>query len=89
MNTTRIATALLLLVGGFTGCTSRFVADGKSPLLTTEQQPQLKASKPQLLVQTGHANSVDGTLPHWQGLTGTLIGLLMDARSQLALVDLI
>ena len=60
MNTTRIATSLLLLIGGLTGCTSRSVADGNSPLLTTAQQPQLKLSKPQLVVQTGHANSVNG-----------------------------
>ena len=38
MNTIRIATSLLLLIGGLTGCMSRSVADSKSLLLTTAQQ---------------------------------------------------
>jgi len=60
MNTICIATSLLLLIGGLTGCTPRSVADSKSPRPTTAQQPQVKTSKPQLVVQTGHANSVNG-----------------------------
>ena len=59
MNISRIATLLLLLIGGLSGCTARSAADGKSLVFSLPPQSQLRSSRPQLSVQTGHANSVN------------------------------